>query len=149
MSRRLLPHSSSAALALTSRRKAFAGSNLPTDPKCPKCIYKILPPRIAITPQACSFSRSATSLGEAHIICDLSQHHLRQRLNLVHLCREAAMKLPLRANDVSAYKFALRTWAQMKNPRTKFSGFLAGLAGLEPASARVKVLCLTDLAIAL
>ena len=28
-----MPHS--------SRRKAFAGSNLSTDPKCPKCIYKI------------------------------------------------------------------------------------------------------------
>ena len=46
------------------------------------------------------------------------------------------MMLPLRANDVVPA-------AQMKNPRTKFSGFLAGVAGFEPTNAAVKVLCLT------
>ena len=34
-----------------------------------------------------------------------------------------------------------------KDPKTSVLGSLAGIAGLEPADAGVKVLCLTDLAI--
>ena len=39
--------------------------------------------------------------GEAVTSLGASPLHLRQRLNIVHLCRGAAMKLPLRANDVA------------------------------------------------
>ena len=48
----------------------FAGWNLSTDPKCPKCIYKISK-NFRVKNRANSlipFARSATSLGEAHII---------------------------------------------------------------------------------
>ena len=69
-------------------------------------------------------------------------HHLHQRCNLVHLCRlsrqwgwaKAQMMLPWRANDVSAYKFAKRTWAQMKKSKSFDLDFLAGAGGFEPAT---------------
>ena len=122
----------SVAFSLSSAGQylVFGSSNLSRDPKWPKCIYKILK-NCRVKNRANSlipFARSATSLGEAHIICDLSQHHLRQRLNLVHLCRKRQWCFRFARNDVALRANDVVPTAQMKKTRTKISVFLEGVA---------------------
>ena len=59
---------------------------------CYFCFAKVIlfAPLTVILYSPCNSQRAERNIIDAkhHIICNLLQHHLRQSLNLVHLCRK-------------------------------------------------------------
>ena len=117
----------------------FAGSNLSTDRKSPKCIYKIL---------------KNFRVEKFLVICWLRQRDIVASDSDIASLRSAvilysppklAKRIPLGVSRISLRSNRTRRKANITEKSTCLGKcfFLAGVAGFGPTNARVKVWCLT------
>ena len=122
----------------------FAGSNLSTDSKCPKCIYKILKnfrvEKSGEISRNLRFSRFFVPASKSD-----TQHGWDGRIKTSSLRSAASCtkKSKIEKASCNLHRFMHKPPHSAEKPPRRVAFLLAGMAGFEPTNAGVKVPCLT------